>query len=146
MDLAINSIIFWEKPTEVRERVLWIDANSGQVATIKPETRRAIASLRRLSEIEQCLTEGLCTIVAPGPNPGDMAEERIPEAHRQKRDRAWKIIAPLVENLSIKLFDSHTRGLLVNAVASENRIHKRFVYKYLRRYFQGGMTKNALIP
>lgn len=65
-------------------------------------------------------------------------------AQQTKRDKAWERIAPLVTNVPY-IFDAKHRGPLI-----ENRAHalpcsERTLHKDLRRYWQGGQTKQALL-
>jgi hypothetical protein len=73
-------------------------------------------------------------------------ESTIPENHRQRRDRAWEIIAPIVESQEGEAFIESYRGSLVAEATKRTGSIKKTIYNYLRRYWQGGQTKNALLP
>lgn len=69
---------------------------------------------------------------------------QISVASRERRDKAWTRIAPLVSNPSI--FLSSERKKLVAARAVEVGCSIVTLYKDLRRYWIGGQTKDSLIP
>ena len=62
----------------------------------------------------------------------------------ERRNRAWEIIAPLVQDTSI--FNADERGKLILKRAVAYTTTHTMIYRYLRRYWQRGMLKNALFP
>jgi len=66
---------------------------------------------------------------------------------REKRDESWSIIEPLVtgEN-SVSIFYPNPRAQLIKKAARKHNVTKQKIYSLLRRYWQRGQTKNALIP
>ncbi|NJL80681.1 MAG: transposase, partial [Richelia sp. SM2_1_7] len=65
--------------------------------------------------------------------------------HGRKRDEAWEVIAPIVNNKE-KAFLSVERGTLIKQAVERTGRNKVTIYKYLRRYWQGGQKPNALLP
>lgn len=66
------------------------------------------------------------------------------DKERAAAEFALNVIKPLVDDPSI--YDRDSRGPLVRARAHECSISKKTVLSYLRRYWLGGMTVNALAP
>ena len=66
------------------------------------------------------------------------------DASKRKRDASWRVIEPLVHNVAI--LEPRTRGPLVKARAKETGINPKTIYKWLKRWWQCGMMKNALVP
>lgn len=60
------------------------------------------------------------------------------------RDRGWKIISEIANDTNI--LNPLTRGSLVSKAVEKHKTTKQTVYRLLRRYWQRGMTKNALLP
>ncbi|WP_262690590.1 transposase family protein [Kordiimonas aestuarii] len=60
------------------------------------------------------------------------------------RDRGWRIISDLVNDPSI--LSPQSRGPLVELAVQKHSTTKQTVYRLLRRYWQRGMTQNALLP
>lgn len=76
-------------------------------------------------------------------------DPRHPEVERyagytKKRDRNYRIIEPLVSNPD--LFHPRTRGRLIETRARHCKCTEKHVRTLLRRYFQRGQMKNALLP
>jgi hypothetical protein len=71
-------------------------------------------------------------------------ENTIPEHYRQHRDDAWDVIESIVKSENV--FDPRVRGPLVEKAVKRSGCSKATIYSYLRRYWQGGQTKNALLP
>jgi putative transposase len=62
----------------------------------------------------------------------------------KRRREAWDIISPLLSTAAI--FDPKLRGPLVSARAEATGASKTTINKYLRNYWRGGQTQDALIP
>ena len=62
---------------------------------------------------------------------------------RKRRDSAWAIIRPLIQNQP-EIFPPDQRGRFVRQATEKHGVTKQTVYK-LRRYWQRGMTPNALL-
>lgn len=60
------------------------------------------------------------------------------------RDRGWDIIGSIIGNPDV--FDRDTRGSLILEVVENKKTTKQTIYRLLRRYWQRGLTKNALLP
>lgn len=134
------------------ERILWIDRLETNVVTIDINLKntKALPRSRTREEIELiCASGGIRLLVADPFAKLQRPEAKISEAHREYRDEAWKLIEPLVNDMETgqldktgKIFDPNIRGPLI----AEHKKRKRHIYKYLRRFWQGGQTKNALLP
>jgi putative transposase len=146
------------------ERILWIDPSGDLFVTIDIDRRnkRALPLWKTREEIKSALATGSANIVAFDPwtvlllhEDKPLEEKRLEKRRimRQKhRDRAWAAIEPLVKDKSGRLFDPHQRGALIADLARKKieedakKERKGFIYDALRRYWQGGQTKNALLP
>src|SRR5260370_20114149 len=76
-------------------------------------------------------------------------------SHIEKRDEAWKVIENIVAPQEIEgiegpgdgaFFNSSILGPLVQAAMEKTGCSKQLVHTYLRRYWQRGQMKNALLP
>ncbi|MBD1842461.1 DDE-type integrase/transposase/recombinase [Cyanobacteria bacterium FACHB-63] len=129
------------------ERALWIDSSGTDVATIDIISPNALPVFRKSVEIEAALTSGDAQVLEVDPYAVLLRPENdIADKHRQRRDAAWEVIAPLVEDTTGQIFYSHGRGALLNTHEEKTGWTKKTIYKFLRRYWQGGQTKNALLP
>ncbi|MEI8397169.1 MAG: hypothetical protein WCF85_20790 [Rhodospirillaceae bacterium] len=61
------------------------------------------------------------------------------------RDESWNLIRPLVFDQPA-IFETRARGRAVRRLIDEGKTTKQTLYRLLRRYWQRGMTPNALLP
>lgn len=118
---------------------------------------KALPYLTRASELKEAISSGDARIIDDPVKRPLLREHEIPEGHKKKRDDAWEVIAPMVEGRDAwRMFDPKKRGPIVARREKELRElnpedkkkwrTKKIIYGYLRRYWQGGQTKNALLP
>ncbi|WP_341318706.1 transcriptional antiterminator [Paraburkholderia sp. IMGN_8] len=75
---------------------------------------------------------------------GQRSVSEYTDAAKKRRKEAWEIISPLLTGAAI--FDPKLRGPLVSARAEETGVSKTTINKYLRNYWRGGQTQDALLP
>jgi putative transposase len=154
MNLSINMLIEWlsNDATSLVERLLWMDASAEDIVTIDINLKnvRALPIWRKREEIEAGQASGCIRILDADPfSILQRPEQEILEKHRKLREDAWAAIESLVIDEATgqldkagKIFDPSIRGPLIAAYGKR----KRLIYKHLRRFWQGGQTKNALLP
>ncbi len=147
--LYINDLIEWvnDKGKSKVERIVWIDENYIVAFVFDINTNKGLPAPRRISEIEEAISEGLALKLKSDPWLTIVKEDNLSKKELKIRDRAWKLVADLVEQ-EPEIYDRKIRGSLVtNVIAqSEEKIIKKTIYNYLRKYWQRGKTKNALLP
>jgi hypothetical protein len=127
------------------ERVLWIDIGGNGLYAIDIASNTALPRFWDAAYLDLALSEGRLTVEPSDPTMRLLAEDTLPARQRERRDSAWAIIRPLVLDQP-KIFTADQRGLLVRQVMHERCVTKQTVYRLLRRYWQRGMTPNALLP
>jgi putative transposase len=148
-DLFVNTLI--ERTGESGEgridRVLWIDLSAGQVVTIDIRNEKAWPVRRQTAELVSAIERDELRVLTVDPY-GCLAqaEDQIKAKHREHRDKSWAIIAPLIESGDPRMFTYRTRNSPTHARAGEHGKRKGAVYDLLRRYWQRGQTRNALLP
>lgn len=162
MQLTVNKLLQWNNDNSEEkwiERVLFIDSSTREVVVINAATPDAIPYLRSSSEIESA-TEAKIAI----PLESDIfAPPRLTESElespkfiklKNRRDKALKIVTPLFtgENAALMLCVKD-RALLINSRIQEiknwpknEKASKQIIYRYCRRWWQGGQVDNALLP
>ncbi|HEX7997918.1 MAG TPA: hypothetical protein VF528_05965 [Pyrinomonadaceae bacterium] len=161
VNLLLNMVVDWtgEKLPRV-ERVIWIDrGNSCALIRLNGGKQgkrvKALPYLMSTSDLKEAISSGEARIVDDPYKTPKLQEHEIPANHKLIRDEAWEVIEPLVKIKEIwRLFDPRTRGPLVARREQElqknedknKRRTKKIIYRYLQRYWQGGQTKNALLP
>ena len=66
--------------------------------------------------------------------------------HLARRDKARKLIAPIIELPGDGAFIRGERGPVVEKISEETGTSKRMLYWYLRKFWRGGQRWNALLP
>lgn len=153
--LVKNMVLEWMSPNGPAriERVLWTDAAATHAMTIHIRDRGdlqdvdALPELRSWEEIDTAILKGQAKILDADPYAAPLLLERqLTEKQRARRDRLWAAITPLVQPDDVAVFDRTKRGKLIAAVVRRTGLTRPTIYAALRRYWQRGMTANALVP
>lgn len=127
---------------EKRFRVLWCDAKT--VIWIDIDTQKGFPEVVPLAELEEKVMDGL---VSPIEDPYlELTMRQVDESsiEGQKREEVWKMLGDHLDDLD--LYTRKGRGQLVSTVMQKHKITKQTVYRFLRRYWQRGMCRNAFLP
>ena len=73
-----------------------------------------------------------------------LTDASLSAAARRRRDADWDLIRP-VHELGSKQFDPKLRGPVIAEMGSAKRLSHSAIYRRLRRYWQGGRQKNAMV-
>jgi hypothetical protein len=147
--LTVNELIEWDydSKTKTIERILWIDEGNIVTYVININGKTGLPYQRTIAEILEALTSEIAVRVNNDPHLVFVNEDNIGDKEKQIRDKAWNIISTLVARESEPdIFHKSFRGPMIKEVAAKYEITEMTVYKYLRRYWQRGKTKNALLP
>lgn len=152
--LFVNDIIEWKADSDSRliERILWIDEGYVIAFVLDINANKGLPELKKVSEILESISEGVAFKQEQDPWSRIIQDENLTDREKEYRDRAWEIISSLVAQ-EPSIYYRHFRGSLVQQVIEkhnegreENKLVERTIYGYLRRFWQRGKTKNALIP
>src|SRR4051812_4451755 len=149
MALLPNSLLEITGADERQEivRVLHLDRATDSVHIIRIDRSDALPEAHRLSELETGIADNQARYLTVDPFAYlHIPEDVIPAKHRRRRDAAWTIIESIVTAPNQAAFDPNLRGQLIRAAIAKVGGTKKHVYRYLRRYWQAGMTQNALLP
>lgn len=142
--LSVNELI---KDIEAEKilRLLWIDDGNSIAYVIDINDEKALPFLLSIKEISQAFIDG--TYIKLDNVKSDLAllNMDVSEKMLTYRDRAWGIIKELV-NDEPAIYKDDKRGKLIKRLVEDKVCSKMTAYKYLRRYWQKGMTINSLIP
>ena len=149
--LNINTLIEYvteESATPKVERILHYDSIQEIYVLIDIFNKPALPVLRTKSELTNSLDIKNARLLQIDPFVADLyvLEKDIPEKYKQKRDRAWETIAPVVKTEGLDPYLPTSRGLLIRKAVQITGIHKKVIYEWLIKYWQGGKSKNALLP
>ncbi len=138
VDRPSNRAVVIEVAKEVAKEAV---DRSDDIDWVMKVTKKAMPFRRTYSEIEEAIQRGGARIQESDPWVRPIPFD-LDARHVAIRDRAWEIIGPIV---SIRNPFSKKERAAAIRVASKLTT-KRLVYAHLRRYWQGGQTKNALLP
>ncbi len=71
------------------------------------------------------------------------AESDLSQKQLSCRDKNYEIIKPLID-LGEDIFDASKRWTVIKRICESKKLRPNEIYRLMRRYFQGGMQKNAL--
>lgn len=148
-NLYVNDLIEWldDSGETTVERIVWLDENYILAFLFDINTNKGMPYPKRISEIEDAIAEGYALKLKSDPWLKIVTEDNLSEKEKEIRNRAWDVISELVQQ-EPDIYERAIRGSLVNkAIAdSPEKIIKKTIYGYLRKYWQRGKTKNALLP
>lgn len=156
MDLAVNQLFQWCDEEARIERILWIEPAGQRLVTIDMAEEKAWPSFVDRSFLEHHFNSGDIRLLD-----ADMyghlrqPDSAFPLSHIKQRDKAWKIIEDIVapqvgegkEGPSDRaIFHPSVLGPILQAAVERTGRSKQWVRACLRRYWQRGQMKNALLP
>lgn len=154
-----NEILVFEAPPQ-RLRLLWLHIGNWFVIDI--DDKKAFPHVKSHKELQETLDSGQARKLAVDPLLR-LSDEKTPASHITARDQAYESISSLVTQRPA-IFNPHARSKLVKALAKAKAIEKAAdiektqgiskikgtskttIYTNLRRFWQGGQTKNACLP
>lgn len=156
MHIRVNALVQWQTKTAgpLVERVLWIHPAGTHLVTIdiSPANKKAWPVMQEWERLGHALAIGNACFISSDPYQHLLQPDtHFPKKHCDKREAIWDVIKTIVQDEHGQdrggtLFLSHNLGPLVVEAHRMNKINKRIIYGYLRRYWQRGQMKNALLP
>ncbi len=147
--LNVNELITWNPgmENEHTDRILWIEAGGFLVYVIDAFSKQGLPVTKRISDVLNAIETGDAIKRQDDPLIRVLSEDSIKESDKQKRDKAWSLISDIVkyEN-EPDIYDRDKRGPWVAEAVVKHGVTYSTVYKYLRRFWQRGKSKNALLP
>ncbi len=143
--LLRNDLLEWDEPVPRVVRILWIDALCGLAYVFDLACTTAKVERHRLPALESALALGRARKLEADPYLVLANPQALPPKYIEARDRAWQMLAGLVEQ-EPAIYEARRRGELVQEAARRHGISHPTIYRYLRRYWQRGQTPNALLP
>lgn len=151
MNLFKNMLIEWlpscGDESSYIERILYIEDQKGLIFTIDISNKRALPTLRTYLEICQAIETEQAKILSIDPYSAKItSEENIQDKHKIRRDESYDLIKEIVFLDGAEQYLPWKRGKLISKVAEESGRSKQHIYDLIRRFWQFGQTKNALLP
>lgn len=146
MLLVVNSLISWKHENEefITERILWVDIKLDEVYVININLDQ-FPYKRKLSNISDSINSGDMYIDLNDRFKRFYADDELSDAEKKIRDDSWNIIKEIV-CLEPQIFEKKYRTNIIRQTAEVNKVHENNIKRYLKRFWQRGMTPNALLP
>ena len=135
-----------DNTTDEQFRVLWLSKADGIVFVINLH-KNELPLRMALHDVATRFEDGFMETSQDDPFARLLLESEISENMRNSRDRMWeKLEGILSQENEPDIFDPKIRGPLVQKLSEEVGISYVTIYKQLKRYWQRGKNKNALLP
>lgn len=146
--LVANQIVFWVDDSNGRtERILWISEDQAQVYCLDITKKSGMPIFRKVSDLLDDINRGKAVILDDDPWIKNISEIELSDTQEKKRNRAWGFVSRLISNDNLPaIFNKEQRGKIMSKIAEESNVKVLYLYRQLFRYWQRGMSKNALIP
>jgi putative transposase len=150
--IAINTLVEREdaEGRTVVYRLLHVDPAERALALIDVQDSRAFPVWWPVVQMQADLQGGVVRARTEDPFHADTSPDAmLSESARRVRDDRWAVVGPLVDPAAGDPGDVlrvSTRSLLVHAASAETGRSRDKIYDWLRQYWRGGQTINALLP
>jgi len=141
--ISVNNIL-QDINTGDKFRVLWLSQDNKITFVIKLDTNDFPFKMS-LDEIKEQLEDGILIVAADDLSAYQLSEHDLPEQSRAFRDSLWEQLGGLLSS-EPEIYDRAIRGKLIKEVLGKTGMSKNTVYKHIKRYWQRGKNKNALLP
>jgi len=142
--ISSNDILHNLNTNEI-ERVLWIDVFQKNCYCILMMTKKLKINIKKLDDINKGFEDGTYTVL-PNDNFYEIVcEDNLSQDRKEKLESRYSIVNIIDNDNNIPLcfMRQHRGGFIKNAMEKYN-VSEKCVYEYLRRFWQGGRTKDAL--
>lgn len=144
--LLVNQIIQWKNENQI-ERLLYIDNQRGVVFAIDIYANTYSPVCRRILDVNDCIECGVALVLKEDPWAIIISEEKIKSNSKEKRDKAWEVVSFIVSiSGEPQIYNPEIKIRCIKEASKKFEIAERTIYEYLRKYWQRGKTKNALLP
>lgn len=141
--LSVNDVLQVPE-SEDSFRILWIDEGNIIAYLIDINDEKAVPFVQTTAEIrQQIVSDELLKVRDIDINRHIISN--LTDKQEEHRNKAWKMIEELVD-LEPDIYQRKKRGKIVRKFIDEHGFNRVTLYKNLRRYWQRGKTKDALIP
>lgn len=148
--LTVNNLIRYldgssAKPEIVR--IVYLNGSNDEAFVMDLCTNKGFPEFCRVSSIVSDLELGKAEIMTDDPWATSVKNTDLTDIEKELRDRAWNIIRNLADpSNEPTIFYKKQRNKLFANVMKEYEILPRSLHKYMRRFWQRGKVKNALLP
>jgi len=128
-------------------RVCWVDVERDDIGLIEISIKKALPRIESLRSVLEAITTGCArvTSTAPAMIPRGISSMRSLDSNSLQGAYATSLI-PFFKEHEWLLFAADTRWRTITRASQAFKITEQTILKYLRRYYQEGMTVLAFVP
>lgn len=142
--ISVNSV-FKYMDIENGERIRVIETDEDNIYIVNIDAATSMPRSEKLEKLqEEIKTEKLIEIKDPFLK--ILEDKELTPVQIRKRDSDWKLIEDYWEDNKIKLLKKAYRNKIFKNISEESGVSLSTVKKLFSRYWQRGMSKNALLP
>lgn len=117
-------------------RVLWMDTDSAYIFDLNSLSLPEKISLKDLFEISEAINDPYLHV---------LTYEDLPDKYVSKMHENWKVISDIV-CAEPNIYITKQRALMIKQTSKITGKNQKNIYEYLKRYWQRGKVKDALLP
>lgn len=145
--LAVNTVLKRTATADALERILWLSESDDAAFIIEIKSKKGLPYFKRLSNLRQEIASGGVTIADDDPWARVVDEEALTDKEKKIRDAAWEAINEIVSvEAEPAIYFKKGRSVLILGATGKHNLTPTTIYKYLRKFWQRGKVKNALLP
>jgi hypothetical protein len=145
--IRVNELVRDVEKSDLIERVLWIDESNEYIYLIDINSNKGFPRLERAQELINYIECGQKIKLNYDPYFRIIKEEELSFKDKEIRDKAWNIVGKFTaKEYEPQIFDRSWRGKLIKELSNKYETSVKHIYKYFRRLWQRGKTKNSLLP
>ncbi|HAR86704.1 MAG TPA: hypothetical protein DCR69_13310, partial [Clostridium sp.] len=145
-NIQVN-MVFRNIKDNIDFRIIYISYDYSDIVCIDLNKEKSLPYYDNIANIEAKLSNDELEILENDPYFKIYDESTIPLKYLKMRNTAYEYIKTLCsDNNLLELCSDHKRGSLINEINTKLGVSKTTIYKNMRKYLQGGMTKNSLLP
>lgn len=139
--------IYKHLDTGKTERILWIDKNYTYCYSIILNIEVLIIKLRDIGELTEGFEQGHLEFILDDDECKYLKGLNVTESSKKLLETSWEVVTSIAcrENEPY-VFHEKYRSEYIKSATEKFNLSKATVYKYLRKYWQGGKLKVALLP
>lgn len=145
MILENTTFQYSDKEKRNRIRVIHVDNEYKYLYYVNLNSGVSMPKKELIEKLESEMNNEIL-IKIPDPFLKSITEEQLTETQKEKRDSQWEMVKRYWYENKGKIIERKGRQKVLNEIAKENELPIVSVKRVFSRFWQRGMTKNALLP
>ncbi len=138
-ELFVNQV-YRNVATDERFRTVWISPDRSEMYVYLLGADKGFPTKETLQSITDGIERGWIVLAEDETSFGVPSEE-----DEKKRDSIWEMMGDALTN-EPAILEKDARSAILDGISRKYGVKKNNLYRFLRRYWERGMTKNAFLP